>query len=376
MDEKLKKIIFIVLGAFVVLFLFLFLISSCSSKKYSYVDLESNIVKKAERYYKSHESELPEINTVLSLSLEDLSSKGIIDNVSKMVDKDTNCSGYLSIENNNNHYMYSPQLTCTNQNETYQSENLKETLINNVVTSGNGIYEYNGAYVFRGDKVDNYIMFDGLLWRIVRVNTDGSIRLIEAGRRNPVAWDNRYNTDAKATTGYNNYVTEGINCRIKDHLEDIYNNSDGKNYILSDNAKGYIKETSLCIGKRSMDDESKDGSTECSSRLDNQYIGLIQINEYLLASLDSSCINVTSNACRNYNYLAEFDNSYWTITGDSSSNSQVYKIFNTVTSSYASNTGMAKMVINISENTNVSGKGTESEPYVVSGMSSDIRTVK
>ena len=43
MNEKLKKIIYIVLGAFILLFLILFLVSSCSNKKDSLDTIESNI---------------------------------------------------------------------------------------------------------------------------------------------------------------------------------------------------------------------------------------------------------------------------------------------------------------------------------------------
>ena len=375
MDDKLKKIIYIVLGAFVFLFLFLFIISSCSNRKYSFKDLELQIVNKSKSYYKYHESELPSINTVLTISLSDLTNKGIIDDINKLVGNDSNCSGYLTIENNNNYYMYSPQITCVNTSETYESKNLLNVLLESIVTSGNGLYSIGNSYYFRGDTVNNYIIFDGLLWRIVKINNDNSIKLIEAGMREPVVWDDRYNSEMSSTTGINNYIHDNINSRIKDTLEAIYNNTYVKKDIMTDDAKGYIKETSLCIGKRSLKDDINDGSIECSETIDNQYIGLLQLNEYIIASLDNNCINADSSACSNYNYLADFDNSYWTLTGNSENNSQVYKIYNTVTSSLASNSGMARIVINISENTNINGKGTIDEPYVVSGMSDEIRKI-
>ena len=374
MDDKLRKIIFIVLGAFVLLFLFLFLISSCS-KKMTPESLETKIIDSAKSYYKYHEDELPGENTVLTLSLQDLSNKGIINELDKILDKDTNCSGTLTIENNNNYYMYSPLLNCTTTNDTFNTINLKETLLENVVTSGNGLYSVGNDYYFKGDKVNNYLIFDGLLWRITKVNNDNSIRIIEAGRREPVVWDDRYNAEMSSTVGINNYTANGLNSRIKDTLDDIYNSKDEKNGILTNDAKGFIKETSLCIGKRGIEDNNNDGSIECSSKLDNQYIGLLQLNEYILASLDENCVNANSTACSNYNYLADFSNSYWTITANSENTSQVYKINNTVMSTGASNAGMSRMVINISENTNVKGTGTENDPYVVVGMDSEIREV-
>lgn len=368
MDEKLKKIIFIVLGCFVILFLFLFLMSSCS-KKISPKKLEAEIVEGAKDYYYIHKEELPSKNSILTLSLGDLVNKGIIKDLSKLLEDGTTCSGNLIIENNNDYYMYSPSLNCTDKYENYKSENLKELLLENVVTSGNGLYNVGDSFYFRGDNLNNYIIFDGLLWRITKINNDNSIRLIEVNRREPIVWDDRYNDEMKASTGINNFYYNNLSSRILESLTEIYNSEN----VLSTDAKGFIKETSLCIGKRSDVESINDGTVECSTRLDNQYIGLLQLNEYMLASLDTNCLSTSSTACRNYNYLADFVNSYWTLTANSLNTSQVYKINTTVVSTTASNTGMARMVINISENTNVEGTGTELDPYKVVGLETELR---
>lgn len=367
MDEKLKRIIFIVLGCFVILFLFLFIMSSCSTK-YTPEKLELKITESAQSYYKVHKEELPSEGVVSTLSLQDLVNKGIIKELDKILDKDTTCFGTLTIENNNNYYMYSPSLNCTMGTKSYNSENLKEVLLENVVTTGNGLYKMYDAYYFRGDKVDNYLVFDGALWRITKVNNDNTIRLIEAGRRDPIVWDDRYNEDSLASTGINNFYYNSINSRIKDNLEEIYNSET----VFTDHGKGFIKKTSLCIGKRTNEETINDGSIECSNTIDNQYLGLLQLNEYFLASLDSNCTNASSKACKNYNYLADFKNSYWTLTANSENTNQVFKVNNTILSTSAANTGMSRLVINISENTNVTGTGTEEDPYVVVGFDSEI----
>lgn len=367
MNEKLKKIIYIVLGAFILLFFILFLISSCSNKKITLDTIETNIITNTKNYYSNHKDELPKENTVLSLSLQTLIDKGII----KEFKKDTICNGTIYIENNNDYYMYSPSIECKNEEKEFSTINLKNTLLEKVVTSGNGLYNINNSYYFRGDKVDNYIIFDGKLWRIIKINSDNSIKLIEAGRRDSIIWDDRYNANTSSSTGINDYVHNDISSRIKDSLDEIYN--DKNESILSNEAKGYIKNTSLCIGKRSLEDTSKDGSTECSVTLDNQYIGLLQLNDYLITSLDNNCINADSTACSNYNYLADFNNLYWTITASTENTSQVYKISNVIMPSSANSSGMARMVINISENTNVNGTGTEEDPYKVIGTITEIK---
>lgn len=371
MDEKLKKIILIVLGCFVILFLFLFIMSSCT-KKISPNNLESRIVQNAKNYYSNHKDELPSTSTVLTLSLSDLVNKGIIDDIDKILEDDTSCSGSLTIENNNNYYMYNPNLDCTSDNGDYKTKRLNDLLLEDLVTSGNGLYNMGNGYYYRGDKVDNYVIFDGLLWRVLKINNDNSIKLIEIERREPVVWDDRYNDITTSTSGINNYFNNNLNSRIKDTLDEIYNSES----LLTNDAKGFIKQTSLCVGKRNMEDTSKDGSVECSSTINNQYLGLIQLNEYLVASLDTNCINATSSACSNYNYLSDLPNSYWTLTADADNTNKVFKIYRTVMTTGASNSGMARIVINISENTTVSGEGTLDKPYVVSGLQSTLRSEK
>ena len=371
MNEKLKRIIYVVLGCFVLFFVVILLISSCGTKLKP-DGLEKKIIERSKNYYSTHKDELPKENTSLTLSLDDLVNKKIIKKLDRLLDKNTTCTGTLTIENNNNYYMYSPNINCNTGNDIYNTLNLKETLLENVVTSGNGLYSIGDSYFFRGDNLNNYLVFDGLLWRIVKINDDGTIKVIEAGKRDPVVWDDRYNSETTSSTGINDYTNNNINSRIKDELDKIYQTKQ----VLTSDAKGYIKQTSLCIGKRGLEDTTNDGSIECSSRLDKQYLGLLQLNEYITASLDPNCVNANSISCSNYNYLASFKNSYWTITANKDKSSQVYKINDTVMATGASNSGMARIVINLSENTNVTGTGTENDPYVVLGMSKDIKKIK
>lgn len=371
MDEKLKKIIMIVLVGFFLLFLFLFLLTSCK-KKYDPKDLELKIADSAKSYFSIHTDELPSEGGIYTLTLEDLVTKGIIKELDKILEKGTTCSGTLTIENNNDYYMYSPSLSCTTSYENYITENLNEVLLSNVVTSGNGLYNLGTKYYFRGDTVDNRLIFDGILWRIIGINEDGTIRIIEENKRDSVMWDDRYNTEKSTSNGINDFIQNNINSRIKDTLDNIYETED----VLSNDGKGYIKKTNLCVGKRSETDTIIDGSLECSNIIENQYIGLLQLNEYFLASLDVNCVDAISDSCRNYNYLADFSNSYWTITADSTNTYKVYKISNTISLTNANSYAMPRMVINISENTNVTGSGTESDPYVVVGFDNELKDFK
>ena len=368
MDDRLKKIIIMVAGGFVIFILFLFLISSCKSKL-TPEKLEIEIVNKVTNYYSLHEEELPGNNSTNVLSINDLSIKGIIKPLENLLEKNTNCSGNITIENNNGYYMYSPSLNCTSPTGNYATNNLKKVLLENVVTSGSGLHNINNEYYFRGDNINNYIIFDGIQWRITKINADGTIRLLEDNRRASVVWDDRYNSTKSSTTGINNFVNNGLNSRIKDYLDNIYKSEE----VLSNNGKGYIKPTTLCIGKRSLEETNNTGSIECSEKLENQYLGLLQLNEFLIASLDTNCTKTNSLECTNYNYLSKFTNAFWTLTANSENDYQVYKIANNVMTSNASNSGMARLVINISENTNITGTGTEEDPYIVSGFTEELK---
>lgn len=52
--------------------------------------------------------------------------------------------------------------------------------------------DYGTSYVFRGNILDNYIEFAGFTWRIVRINGDGTIRLILDGTLDSIDECNNY----------------------------------------------------------------------------------------------------------------------------------------------------------------------------------------
>ena len=53
---------------------------------------------------------------------------------------------------------------------------------------------------------------------------DAGIRVVDTSKRESVAWDDRYNVDKQGSMGINDYVSNNINSRIKDTLEEIYKN--------------------------------------------------------------------------------------------------------------------------------------------------------
>ena len=65
--------------------------------------------------------------------------------------------------------------------------------------------DYGTSYYYRGNVTNNYVKFAGFYWRIVRINGDGSIRMIYAGDANVI--DALPNKEEVLQNGYNDSST-------------------------------------------------------------------------------------------------------------------------------------------------------------------------
>ena len=61
--------------------------------------------------------------------------------------------------------------------------------------------DYGTSYYFRGNVTNNYVKFAGFYWRILRINGDGSIRMIYAGDADVI--DSLENKEEVLANGYN-----------------------------------------------------------------------------------------------------------------------------------------------------------------------------
>ncbi|MBQ6655609.1 MAG: hypothetical protein IJM79_08840 [Erysipelotrichaceae bacterium] len=55
--------------------------------------------------------------------------------------------------------------------------------------SSSGLFEYEGIEIFRGSCRNNYVIYNGLPWRIMQINSDGSVRLISAEALNQLPFN-------------------------------------------------------------------------------------------------------------------------------------------------------------------------------------------
>ena len=85
-------------------------------------------------------------------------------------------------------------------------------------------------------------------------------------------------------------------------MEDLYNGST----ILSDEAKAIVVPKQICIGKRTLNEPTKDNSVECQEKSELSGLSLLTVSDILYPSLDEGCVNSSSKECMNYNYLINF----------------------------------------------------------------------
>ena len=344
------------IGAMVLIIIIILIISILSGGRLSYSALENKINKVALNYALDRKDILPIAGEETTIEYQSLVDAKKIKPINEMLkDKTAECNVTIKIKNNNEHYLAISSLDC---GEKYQTTTIKNKILkdNKIVSSSYGLYNINNEYVFRGEQVNNFVKFNNKLWRIVKITNNGDLRLIEVSRNENYVWDDRYNSERDTNTGINDYRVS----RMRDTLNDIYQKD------FNDSAKAYITKQNVCLGKRDSESTDNSGNIECSDILENQYISLLQANEFNIASIDTNCKELTDSACTNYNYMANFDKTFWSITADSYKSDKVYKISSNVISSTASTKSYIKIVIHIDGDITVSdGDGSESNPYII-----------
>lgn len=360
-DKKILSMI-VISGVVVVIFIIIMLIiSSISSKRLSFEKVEDKMKNAAVEYFRSRESQLPKVNggTVI-VSAETLTSSKEMKDLSKIVPKGANCSGKVVVTKNGNYYLYSPILECGSE---YSSKKLSDVLTDksNIVISGDGLYAKEDGYVYKGENVNNLVKLGDTMWAVIDIDSEGYMRLINVrgGKKLKIVWDNRYNVSEESYIGINDYSVS----RIKDSLISYENNE----YYLADEFKVYATPRKWCIGKRSEDNIAINNEEECEKLSEEQIFGLPYVSDAFIASIDSNCNDITDISCDNYNYLAGYALSSWTLTGVAESTSRAYYI---VSASYvpskASSNQNIMPTIYLSNNVMVaSGNGSIETPYIL-----------
>lgn len=97
------------------------------------------------------------------------------------------------------------------------------------------------------------------------------------------------------------------------------------------------------------------------------HIGLLNVDDYAKASLESTCKHFDDPQCVNYNYMNELGGTNWTLNAYSENTYDVYAIDEKGIYYYkASKENEIRPVIYLNSHLTVSsGDGSENEPYVI-----------
>ena len=356
-----KSLIYIVIGILILVLiigLLVFFANRNKSKNVDYSEIESKMVSAAKKYYEKNNDLLPVLDdSLISVSVDTLIENSFLKPFSELVEDGVSCSGYVSVSKGNTDYVYFPYLNC---GEVYESSILSNKIISNgVVNVGEGLYKYSDEYVFRGEYPNNYVKFDDKEWRIIKINSDGSIKLIYTDKKvEKTLWDDRYNSSREGYVGINDFRVS----RILDYLKDAYEND----VFVSKKNKNLLVKHDWCIGKISQTDAAIANINVCDDVYDDLYIGLVRVDEVLLPSIADNCVNLYDIECTNYNYFFNI-NVGWTLN---TSSDKSYVVFSSnggaISYKNASVDSNIRPVININSNILYkSGDGTQSNPYVI-----------
>ena len=330
--------------------------------KKSYEEIENIMVNAAKSYYSKNKDELPKtIGESTELKVSKLVSGEYMKSIQEYTkDEDIACKAIVNVTNVNNNYRFNPLLDCGRYHSyEFIVDKIKKEKI---VTEGAGLYQIDEDLVYKGEKINNYVKFAGKNWRIIRISQDKLYLVyndeLDNSDKIKTQWDDRYNVSRDTNVGINNYNVS----RIKDNLIKLYKGTT----LFDDEDKLLLSNFTLNIGKIGENEDDRKGTIAKSSTLSNQYIGLLSGYDFMISSLDKDCNKITNPACANYNYLSNYNYTYWTLTGNKDTTYEVYIYYEEegLVLTRANSIGYIRPVISIAKDAiYVSGNGSTSNPY-------------
>ena len=295
--------------------------------------------------------------------------------------------------------------------------------------SDKGLYPMEDAdgisYYYRGSVTNNYVYFAGFYWRIIRINGDGSVRLLYAGETSDAEGANLNMKLTDSNLGYTNQDRSSFNRNQSDptYVGYMYGNVLGSSYeettanendstikqyldswykqnIVDKGYADYVADSGFCNDRSlSTRDNNGDGvstsgsityyggqqrffetqtpSLVCPNQNNDLFtvatndkgnkaltypIGLITVDELALSGYAGTYFNRYA-----YTYSS---NSYWTISpgyaGTNTSNILILYLDGRILFTGSTSVSPARGVINLKGDTQISGGiGTANDPFVV-----------
>lgn len=218
------------------------------------------------------------------------------------------------------------------------------TLDKNIAVSGSGLYKLDDKYVFIGRDVNNYLLYSGILFRIVSVDDD-SIKLITDEVQTSIFWGNDLNYNVSSARKWLNKI---------DNV-----NFSGIFYNILNNPDLYLQKSDFCA------DKVANASYSCLNK-QNDYIGLLTVNEYEQAKGSESYLNIGSY----FWTINTSEQGIWYVMDTGEINDNAFTEQNYY--SYG-----IRPVINLKKNVKmIAGDGTKNNPYRIENNFSNLLNSK
>jgi len=272
-------------------------------------------------------------------------------------------------------------------------------------TNGKGLYytsnkteNNNVTYYFRGDVENNYISFAGILWRIVRINEDGSVRLITDQSVGQSAFnvnngDNTYvgyMTGQVGATSYEDAHSNSNNSTIKSFVDSWYEANLVQYTSMMSTEAGFCNDRAISYGLGYGINSTRYAASGRNSRAFIPVFNCSQTND--LFTYNSTKGNnklsypvgllTVDEAIYGGNYISDKDNEFivagyltaehdwWTMTPHSFDSGIYYiKAGKNILFVYTQNSNFTlgvRPVINLKSTVQViTGNGTKSNPYTI-----------
>jgi len=316
---------------------------------------------------------------------------------------------------------FQTNLSITAKGNVKGKINAADQLIPTVVTEGDGLYldtyksdEEEQRYIYKGANPNNYITFNNETWRIMSIESDGTLKIIRSEEIGYMSWDKEGTRDPSTSTYCVDASSVGCNAwaatsslvnnpsvftlhypmgnpsiDIRNYSGTVAGDSSLNTYLnttylgtINEEDKKYIVEHNFNVGTpgRGNITEYEDIATDAQQEALYKWrgkIGLMTVTEILKATSNTTCTslklaeygNESKGYCNTNNWI--WPSSWaWTISPYVNDHCDIVWIVNeankTLGAGNINDTGIGVIpVLFLNSNITLDGEGKSSNPYVI-----------
>ncbi len=234
-----------------------------------------------------------------------------------------------------------------------------------LTTSGDGLYDdflTTRRYIFRGNTANNYVKYANKMWRVVSIEPDGSLKLLDYTYNYIANWDTN-SQDNWSTSTLKVFLNSNYLASIQDTSKIVSGQWDATLVYPSGGSSGF-----------SIYDYKEQYDSQMASVTSYAQVGILSIYDYMAASTATGCQDSMLRTVGCTSWLSDYKGWTLNIDAEKTPNSAFYFASN---SSFYNNeyfvedaTDSAQRVypiITLDRNSEFipGGQGTPSNPYVV-----------